>query len=190
MAIRVKRRVIPGENLAEAEEFSEGENAFQEGEKIYSQAVGYAEYDHNAHEVRVIPDKEIKVFSKGCKVLGQVMAVRKSRVLVNLFSASEGPEKRIVNQSHATLFVSKVDERYITSLSDEFKIGDIIAAEVEDIKPYGIYLSTNKPSLGVIKAFCSRCRAPLYRKGDKLFCKRCGSIEKRKLSEDYILKME
>lgn len=186
----MKTRVIPGENLAEAEEFAEGENTFQEQGNIYSEMLGFAEYDHSRHEVRVVPDKEVKVFSQGCKVLGQVVAVRNSRVLVNIFSASEGPEKRVVNRSNAILFVSKVDTRYIKSLSDEFKIGDIIAAEVDDIKPYGVYLRTNKPSLGVVKAFCSRCRAPLYLKSEKLFCKKCGSVETRKLSVDYALKME
>jgi len=185
-----KKVVIPGEMLAIAEEFTACENAFQEGEKIYASTIGVAEYDKKSHEVRVQGRKNVKPFAPGCRVIGQVLAVRKSRVLVKLFEAMEGPEPRVLTQSYATLFISNVDNRFVEDLTQEFKIGDIIAAEIDSIKPYGLYLRTDKPSLGVIRAYCSKCRAPLYLKDNKLFCKRCGSIEKRKLSVEYTLTID
>ena len=184
-----KKVGIPWEELGIAEEYAASENTFEENERIYASVLGRAEYDKAKHEISVLAEKTAKPFTEGCKVIAQVLAVRKSRVLVKLIEARLGPEKRILTQFFATLFISNVDERFIKDLNEEFKVGDFIIAEVESIKPYGVYLRTNKPSLGVIKAYCSVCRAPLYLTNQKLMCKRCGSVEKRKLSAEYILKV-
>ncbi|MEM4663057.1 MAG: exosome complex RNA-binding protein Csl4 [Candidatus Diapherotrites archaeon] len=186
----MKKIVVPGENLAEAEEYTEGGNTFQEGEEIFSEVVGYAEYDSKNHEVRVIPDKKVRVFSIGTRVLGQVISSRKTRVLVNIMPPIDSQEYVVISQSKAILFISKVADRFVKDIEEEFKIGDIILAEIDDIKPYGIYIRTNKPNLGVIKAFCSKCRAPLYYESGKLLCKKCGSVERRKISSEYSLKMQ
>ena len=184
-----KKVVIPGEKLAIAEEYVGSENTFQENEKIYSAVLGKAEYDARKHEIDVVAERSVRPFVAGCKVIGQVMGVRKSRVLVKLLEARLGPEKCVLTQYFATLFISNVADRFVKDLSEEFKIGDFIVAEVDSIKPYGVYLRTDKPSLGVIKAYCSKCRAPLYLTNNKLMCKRCGSVEARKLSAEYILKV-
>lgn len=184
-----KRVVVPGEELAIAEEYSAGESTFEENERIYSAILGRVNYDVHKHEIGIVSDKNVKAFSVGCKVIGQVTAVRKNRALVKLLKASLGPERRVLTQFFATLFISNVADRFVKDLSEEFKIGDFIAAEVDSIKPYGVYLRTDKPSLGVIKAYCSKCRAPLYLTNNKLMCKHCGSVEKRKLSAEYILKV-
>jgi len=185
-----KKVVIPGEMLAIAEEFVACENTFQEGENIYSNTAGFVDYNKGAHEVSVQPDKSVNPFTSGCRVTGQVIAVRKSRVLVKLLKASKNSEPGVLTQSYATLAISNVDTRFVENLNQEFKIADLIVAEVDSIKPYGVYLRTNRPSLGVIRAYCSRCRAPLYLRGNKLICKKCGSVESRKLSTEYTLKME
>lgn len=184
-----KKIVVPGEELAIAEEYAAGESTFEENERIYSAVLGKANYDSQKHEIAVNAEKNVKSFSAGCRVIGHVAAVRKNRVLVKLLKAYLGPEERVLTQFFATLFISNVADRFVKDLSEEFKIGDFIAAEVDSIKPYGVYLRTDKPSLGVIKAYCSKCRAPLYLTNNKLMCKRCGSVEKRKLSAEYILKV-
>ncbi|MEM4598282.1 MAG: exosome complex RNA-binding protein Csl4 [Candidatus Diapherotrites archaeon] len=185
MAIKMKRIVVPGEDLAEVEEFIEGENTFQEGEKVRSAVVGFAAYDSKNHEVKVVPDKRVRVFEIGTKVIGQVVASRKTRILVNIAPPECSGERVVLPKTKATLFVSKVADRFVKDLSEEYKIGDIIVAEIDDIKPYGLYLRTNKPNLGVLKAFCSRCRAPLHYKVGRLVCNKCGSIERRKISSEY-----
>ncbi|MCX8190079.1 MAG: exosome complex RNA-binding protein Csl4 [Candidatus Diapherotrites archaeon] len=188
MAIKMKRIVVPGEDLAEVEEFIEGENTYQEGEKVRSAVVGFATYDSKSHEVKVVPDKRVKVFEIGTKVIGQVVASRKTRILVNIAPIECNDERIVLPKTKATLFVSKIADRFVKEISEEYKIGDIIVAEIDDIKPYGLYLRTNKPNLGVLKAFCSRCRSPLHYNNAKLLCKKCGSIEHRKISSEYSIR--
>ncbi len=187
--MRKEKVVIPGERLAIAEEFDAGENTFREGNEIFASVFGKAHYDKKSHTASVLAEKSAKPFEIGSKVYARVLAVRKSRVVVKLLYAFQGLEARVATQGYAILFISNVDNRFIKDLREEFRIGDIIVAEIADIKPYGVYLRTNKPSLGVIKAFCTKCRAELYLKDSKLMCKRCNNIERRKISAEYLLKL-
>jgi exosome complex component CSL4 len=84
--------------------------------------------------------------------------------------------------------VSRVDTGFVKVLSEKFKIGDIVKARVDEIYPFGLELSTADPSLGVVKAFCAKCRQPLHLFGAMLKCLSCGATERRKISSDYVLK--
>ncbi|MBU2617438.1 MAG: exosome complex RNA-binding protein Csl4, partial [Euryarchaeota archaeon] len=81
------------------------------------------------------------------------------------------------------IHISNIKDAYVKELGYEFGFRDIVRAKVIDAKT--LRLSTDHKDLGVIKAICSRCRATLRRKGDKLECSKCGRIETRKIADDY-----
>ena len=75
---------------------------------------------------------------------------------------------------------------YLATLSPGqwLQADDIIRAKVTQPRP-SVQLTTAGPHLGVIKALCRRCRAPLVRKDKGLWCNNCERAEVRKLSDDY-----
>jgi exosome complex component CSL4 len=66
-----------------------------------------------------------------------------------------------------------------------FRAGDIVRAKVIGVQREPIQLSTVGRDLGVLVALCSRCRTVLNREGNRLRCPECGSLESRKLTNDY-----
>jgi len=76
-----------------------------------------------------------------------------------------------------------VRDSYVKNLSQEFSMSDIVKAKV--INTQNMRLTTSEKSLGVMKAYCSRCRSELQMDGKRLKCPSCGRTEKRKLSSDY-----
>lgn len=185
----MKEKIVsPGEELGTAEEFQEGENTFQENGFVFSDSVGKAEFDSQNYEVKVQSRKEVKLFHPGSRVYGIITATRKNRAYVKILKAFDNSEQRVFTKSKATLMIAAISKDYVKDIRNRFRIGDIILAEVETVKPYGINLRTNKPELGVVKAFCSKCRNPMQFSGKKLMCTNCGNVEKRELSKNYSLK--
>ncbi len=181
--------VVPGEELGISEEYSSEENTYEDEDgTIYADSVGIARFDDDNREVRVKKNSTVRNFSPGSIVYAIVTGVRKNRVLVNILSAEKNGEKLVVNRSMAMIPIANVSTEFVRDLRNEFRIGDLIKAEVESIKPFGIRLLTNKPGLGVIKAYCSKCRHPLHLIGRELKCTNCGHTEKRKVSREFILK--
>lgn len=181
--------VFPGQFLTVEEEYLPGHNTFEQNGKIYASSIGKVNFDDVHKEVHVhSADEKLKLIEVGNIVLGQVILVKESFVVLNLLEAHKGSEKRKVLDPNATLFVSRVSQAYVRSLSDFFKVGDLVKAKVVEITPYTIELASNEVQLGVVKAFCGQCRQPMILFGEKLKCKECGSVEDRKISNDYVLK--
>jgi exosome complex component CSL4 len=91
----------------------------------------------------------------------------------------------VVSGLSAVLRVANIDRKYVKSLRDEIRIGDIVRVKVMEVTSHTIRLTTAERDLGVIKAFCSSCRHDLEKQGTKLVCRNCGSVESRKTASDY-----
>jgi len=94
-------------------------------------------------------------------------------------------DKPLQNPFTALLHISSSSPRYERNMSDVCKAGDIIRARVIDMTNRIPQLTTAGRGLGVVKAFCSRCGAPLEFTNRRLECASCGNIERRRLAEDF-----
>jgi len=94
-------------------------------------------------------------------------------------------DKLISGVFTGVLHISDVHLRYVDSMFDVCKAGDIIRAKVISTKNQVYHLSTKDKDLGVIYAFCSRCGGTLGSKRQGMVCPRCGNIERRKIVFDY-----
>jgi exosome complex component CSL4 len=83
------------------------------------------------------------------------------------------------------LHISDAAERYVNSMNDVCRPGDIIQAKVISEKNQIYHLSTADKTLGVIYAFCSRCGNLLEQKRHEMRCPKCEHIEKRKTAPNY-----
>src|SRR3989304_3388333 len=115
-------------------------------------------------------------------VVGQVGNSQSDNVLVRILKIGS---KKLSGVFTGVLHISDVEERYVTSMNDVCKPGDIIRAKVISDKNQVYHLSTNDKGLGVMYAFCSQCSSLLEPRRHEMQCPECGNVERRKIALDY-----
>ena len=115
-------------------------------------------------------------------VIGQVGNAQSDNVLVKIFKIGSNALSGVFS---GIFHISDVQERYVSSMSDVCRPGDIIRAKVISKKNKVYHLSTKDSGLGVLYAFCSRCSHVLEPKRYDMRCPNCGNIERRKFALDY-----
>jgi exosome complex component CSL4 len=184
----LKKNVLPGDFLSTEEEFEPGKNAFAENGEVRSDSIGKAAEDTRQKTVSVEKHMDILPARINDTVVGEVVLVKESSANLDILPEPDEHKRKVLLHSSASLPIRFVSRDYVKNIHDMFKIGDLVKAKIASVKPFGIDLKTNEPELGVIRAFCSRCRQPLHLFGAQLKCLACGSTEQRKLSREYSLK--
>ena len=175
--------VLPGERLGVIEEFIPDAGTYVKDGVIYSKVVGRALLDLLNKRVSVYSlVHEARVPKVGSIVLGQVSNVQTQNAGVRIFKIDK---KQLSGFFTGVLHISDVQLRYVESMFNVCKPGDIIRAKVISEKNKVYHLSTKDKNLGVVYAFCSRCGYMLELKRQGMHCPRCGKIEKRKTALDY-----
>jgi exosome complex component CSL4 len=150
---------------------------------IYSKIVGRALMDLMSKRVSVYPlISGASVPKVSATVVGQVGNAQSDNVLVRIFKIGS---KKLSGVFTGILHISDVQERYVKSMNEVCKPGDIIRTKVISNKNQLSHLSTNDKGLGVVYAFCSRCSNLLESKRYEMRCPKCGNVEKRKIALDY-----
>jgi exosome complex component CSL4 len=175
--------VLPGERLGVIEEFIPDAGTYAKDGVIYSKVVGCALMDMLNRKVSVYPlITEATVPKVGAKVVGQVGNAQSDNVLVRIFRVGD---KKISGVFGGILHISDVQDRYVESMNEACKPGDVIRAKVISEKNQIYHLSTVDKDLGVLYGFCSRCGNLLEQKRHEMRCPKCGNIEQRKTALDY-----
>jgi exosome complex component CSL4 len=175
--------VLPGERLGVIEEFIPDAGTYVKDGVIYSKIVGRALLDLLNKRVSVYPLTNGVVVPKvAMTVVGQIGNAQSDNVLVRIFKIGH---KKLSGNFGGILHISDVSDRYVNSMNDVCKTGDIVKAKVISEKNRIYHLSTNDNGLGILYAFCSRCGSLLEPQRYDLHCPKCGNIEKRKIAPDY-----
>ncbi len=175
--------VVPGERLGVIEEFVPDAGTYVTDGVIYSKMVGRALVDLQNRRVSVYPVVEGAVVPKvGTVVIGQIGNAQSDNVLVRIYKIGK---KQLTGNFGGILHVSDVSDRYVDSMADVVKPGDIVRAKVISAKNQIFHLSTNDKNLGILYAFCSRDGTLLEQQHYDLRCPKCGNIERRKIAPDY-----
>lgn len=189
MSLQFKKRnsgqvVLPGEPLGVIEEFIPNSGTYVKDGTIYSRVVGRALIDFLNKRVSVFPLIHGARFPKvGSIVVGQVSSVQSQMATVRVFKIGK---KLLSGFFTGVLHVSDVHLRFVESMFDVCKPGDVLRAKVISEKNRAYHLTTKDKSLGVVYAFCSHCGGMLEQRGcGGLQCPRCGKVEKRKAAIDY-----
>ncbi|MGC8663795.1 MAG: exosome complex RNA-binding protein Csl4 [Thermoplasmata archaeon] len=176
--------VVPGEFLGTIEEYVPGQNVNEVDGKIYASLYGILNLDEKHMTVSIKPAVSLPMLKVGEIVYGVVQELYNDFALVTVV-AIEGVDREIVGgRQDAIIHVSKISDRYVEEVGKMFRIGDIIKAKVIKSKP-SLQLTTAESSLGVIKGLCMKCRAPMVKVENYLYCERCGRKETRKISSEY-----
>jgi len=175
--------VVPGERLGVIEEFIPDSGTYVKDGVIYSKIVGRSLVDLTNRRVSVYPAVDgVAVPKLSSTILGQVGNAQSDNVLVRIFKVGN---KTLSGDFGGILHISDVSDRYVNSMNEVCKPGDIIRAKVISEKNRIFHLSTNDKNLGVLDAFCSRCGNLLEPERFELHCPKCGNVEKRKMAPDY-----
>ena len=175
--------VTPGERLGVIEEFIPDAGTYVKDGVIYAQVVGHALIDLMHKKVSVFPlGRGTKVPKVGSVVMGQVSNVQTQNAGVRI---TQVEKKQISGFFNGVLHVSDVQMRFVDSMFDVCKPGDIIRAKVISEKNRTYHLGTQESELGALYAFCSNCGHGLEQKRQGMECPRCGRIENRKIAIDY-----
>ncbi len=176
--------VLPGERLGVIEEFIPDAGTYVKDGVIYSRIVGRALMDMLNRKVSVYPLVQGAVVPKlGATVIGQVGNAQSDNVLVRIFAV--GNKKKMSGVFGGILHISDVSDRYIDSMNDACKPGDLIRAKVISEKNQIFHLTTAEKNLGAIYAFCSICGNMLEQRKHEMQCTKCGNVERRKAAFDY-----
>ncbi|MFH1773886.1 MAG: exosome complex RNA-binding protein Csl4 [Methanobacteriota archaeon] len=177
--------VIPGIELGFSEEFIPGEGAYEEEGKIYASITGTLVIDMKERKIKVLPRTSTPPIPKdGDLVIGKIVDVKPQIAIVELLKL-KGNERALPGSIDGGIHISQTRDSYVSELSKEFKVGDVVYAKVLNTSRTPIQLSTVGKDLGVIKAFCYHCNTALSLTGDKLKCENCGRIEFRRISPEY-----
>jgi len=176
--------VLLGEFIGTNEEFISGEQTFDSCGNIYASVTGNTKVSKSKRTVMVKPEvNSLNYIKRGDIVIGQVGNIRNMVALVDIVHIKGGGEREIVNLESAAIHISNIKNTYVKEISEELCSFDIVKARVLDVK--NMRLTIADRGLGVMKAFCSRCRQPLNKNAVGLSCDSCGNKESRKISTDY-----
>ncbi|WNY27947.1 hypothetical protein MmiEs2_01260 [Methanimicrococcus stummii] len=181
---KTKEFVFPGDIVGAIEEYKPGFGTVNDDGTIRATVSGVIGINKEHRMVSVIPKtKTLNTITEGDIVIASISDVRESNARVNIVAAEKSLDEEIVNNGNAEIYVSNIKDGFAKSVSDEFSVGDIVRAKVIDSSKIG--LSTVDSDLGVLKAYCSRCKTSLTRSDDGLVCSNCGNRERRKLADGY-----
>jgi exosome complex component CSL4 len=174
--------VMPGEPVHTDKKLGTG--LYTENSVVYSSIAGRLKEVGDSMVVE--PTNPIVEIKKGDTVIASVESVKEKVVLVKIMKVV-GKQRTLPTEDYGVVRVMDIAPRYTEKASDEFKIGDVIKAEVMQVLPNDVILTTKGPNLGVIEGYCSYDRGILQMEGEKLVCTICGRSERRKASRDYLL---
>lgn len=175
--------VVPGDRLGVIEEFEPGPGTYVEEGTIYSLTTGRALMDIINKKVSVYPGiKAASVPKVGSTVVGQIQEVQSKQAVLRIFQVDNHVLSGFFS---GLLHISDVSPRYVESMYNVCKAGDIVRAKVVSDKNRVFHLSTNDRDLGVVYAFCSRCGHVLSFRRLRMRCPECGNTERRKPAQDY-----
>ncbi len=177
------KQVTPGNEIGIEEEFIGGRGTYVEEGKLNSSLVG--ETEEKDRTIGVERGNQLVPIAKGTVVYGRVEMVIEPIVILSIEPVEQEGVRFVQFPNRGVIRAPAVSNSFVKYVHDEFKIGDIVKAKVEKIDENDVNLTTAEDSLGVVKAFCTKCRGEMSKKGTTLTCNSCGSKERRKFSSDY-----
>ncbi len=184
MSEKLESMKVIGDYLGTIEEFVPCQGTYSDDGRIYASNIGKAILDHENHTAKV-DAKMPSELKEGDVIFGDVLGIRKNMVTV-IARKIQGIKGEI--DAKTSIYVSNIAQSYVEKPDDLFGIGDIVKGKIIRIEHGLIDLTTKDDVLGVVKAFCKRCRYPLDKdegRPGKLSCPSCGHIEQRKIAKDY-----
>lgn len=178
--------VVPGDQLCVIEELSPGFGTYEQDGIVYAAASGAVRIDLKDRSIQVLEgDGSVRIVlpKKGDILIGEVVNAYEQRAEVTLVKRNdEDVPSPFIGEIH----ISNVTRRYVKSMYDVIKPGDVVRAMATNTHTIPVQLTLIGPKLGVMLAKCSKCGNSLsLTTGNNLVCLRCENRETREVASDY-----
>ena len=164
---------IPGEKVAQIEEYLPGDNTFEDEDVIRSSVIGDINLDSSERLASVNRQKQITVPKVGDIIIGVVEANLPSMIAIMIKFVNG--EK--VNSDLECVCVTRHIRKKNIALAK-----DVVKAEIISHINGTIHASIDSDDLGVLFTKCRKCFGTVVKMRDAVKCKDCGWIDDRKLS--------
>lgn len=176
--------VLPGDKLAITEELRAGKGTYEANGEIFSSIIGIFRIDRKRMMAEVEPITSVPlVIKEGDIVACEVKQTGDAMVICRIIHIAN-KKRQIAGEKDVAIHISNISDEYVEDIGKKYRIGDIVRAKIIKAEPV-LQATTKGKEFGVIKAYCTNCRNPLIRKNKLLECKVCGSVEERKIADDY-----
>ena len=179
--------VLPGDCIAEIEEFEAGNNTFTLDGTIRSTALGKREYDFRRRTIKIDPISSHEFPKIGDVVMGFVEMLFGPMVSVKLFFIND----KFYSSGLSAIASARTSnkgwnrDRYNRKPKTIFRVGDIIRGQITSLMNSSIHLAVDGPSFGLLYSLCLNCGGATVKINNGVKCIECGAYEEKRVSNDY-----
>ncbi|MFX0106931.1 MAG: exosome complex RNA-binding protein Csl4 [Candidatus Hodarchaeota archaeon] len=178
--------VVPGDQLCVIEELFPGIGTYEKEGIVYAATSGGVAIDLKDRSIRVVsPDGRMKIALpvRGDILVGEVINAYEQRAEVSVVKRNG---ENILSPLVAEIHISNVTRRFVKSMSDVVRPGDIVRASAMNTHEIPVELNLVGPDLGVLIGKCVKCGNELtLTTYNNLICLRCENRETREVAKDY-----
>lgn len=177
--------VLPGKDVGFSEEFIPGEGTYEEEGKIFASVTGSVNVDLDERKITVNAEPGVPpVLKDGDEVIGVIVNLKPQVAVVEVVKM-RGNKRGLPKRTSGGIHISKLRNSYVSEISKELAVGDIILAKVVNVNRLPMDISIIDKGLGVIKSYCEKCNIPLVLEENKLVCSECNRKVSKKISTEY-----
>ena len=167
---------IPGEKIAQIEEYLPGDNTFEDNDVIRATAIGSINLDSVEKLASINRQKQITVPKVGDIIIGVVEANLPSMIAIMIKFVNG---KRMNSDLECICVTRHIRKKNVALAKD------VVKAEIISHINGTIHASIDSQDLGVLFTKCRKCFGTVVKMRDAVKCKDCGWIDDRKLSSDF-----
>ena len=167
---------IPGEKIAQIEEYLPGNNTYEDNDVIRATTIGDINLDSVERLASINRQKQITVPKVGDIIIGVVEANLPSMIAIMIKFVNG---KKVNSDLECVCVTRHIRKKNIALAKDVVKVK--IISHINGT----IHASIDSEDLGVLFTKCRKCFGTVVKMRDAVKCKDCGWIDDRKLSSDF-----
>ena len=167
---------IPGEKIAQIEEYLPGDNTYEDNDVIRATTIGDINLDSVEKQASINRQKQITVPKVGDIIIGVVEANLPSMIAIMIKYVNG---KKVNSDLECVCVTRHIRKKNIALAKD------VVKAEIISHINGTIHASIDSQDLGVLFTKCRKCFGTVVKMRDAVKCKDCGWIDDRKLSLEF-----
>tara|TARA_B100002052_G_scaffold94233_1_gene86912 strand:- start:685 stop:1233 length:549 start_codon:yes stop_codon:yes gene_type:complete len=167
---------IPGEKIAQIEEYLPGDNTYEDNDVIRATTIGDISLDSVERLASINRQKQITVPKVGDIIIGVVEANLPSMIAIMIKYVNG---KKVNSDLECVCVTRHIRKKNIALAKD------VVKAEIISHINGTIHASIDSQDLGVLFTKCRKCFGTVVKMRDAVKCKDCGWIDDRKLSSEF-----
>ncbi len=170
---------LPGDKVAYIEEFEGADGTYESNGIVRASRIGKPIFDLKKRVVKMDYKTRSALLPKvGDLVVGFVDMVPGNMVSMKILYINDA-------KSEAGFGAISIMKRGRGRGGIMFRVSDIVRAKVVSLLNANIHVTFHDKNLGAIYTVCHSCGSNVVRVDGNVKCIECGTIEERKLAEDY-----